>query len=136
MQTQGRWQHKQRGWIPNIAMTISCAALIGGLLTCASSSIGGTHGDPAPAQISLAPAQPAGQEAAAADSTSERPTRPTCAGLVEVASLQQDETTSDALGCGVRSNLAGSWSANNQSEKQADVATLLAWHVQARGLIQ
>jgi hypothetical protein len=63
----------------------------------------------------------------------------TCAELGAIALTPETGRTGEASGtvwCGVRSNLAGGTPASNQSAERVAVATFLAWHVQARNLIQ
>lgn len=142
MHTQASQQHKQRGRIPGIAMVISCAAAIAILLTWAPSTIGGANHNPAPSKVSAMPAQAAGANDGPVDrgqGSSDRPTKPICAELDGIASVQETEMTGESsgtVGCGVGSNLAGGTPASNQSEERVDVATFLAWHVQARTLAQ
>jgi hypothetical protein len=136
MQTQASQQHNQLGRIAGIAMVMSCAAVIATLLTWAPSSIGSANDNPAPAKLSAMPAQAAGAKQAPADpahGSSDSPTRPTCA---ELGGIEKTGESSGTVGCGVRSNLAGGTPASNQSEERLDVGTFLAWHVQARNLIQ
>ena len=139
MQTPASQPHK-RCRIPSIVM-MSCAA-VATLLTWARSSIGSANDNPVPIKLSAVPFQAAGAKEAPVDSrreSSERPTRPTCAELAGIASAQTIERTGEsnvALGCGVRSNVAGGTQASDQIEERIDVATFLAWHSQARDSIQ
>ncbi len=139
MQTPASQPHK-RCRIPGIAI-VSCAA-VATLLTWAPSSIGSANDNPVTVKLSAVPSQAAGAKDAPVDSrheSSERPTRPTCAELAGIASTQTTERTGEsnvALGCGVRSNVAGGTQASDQIEERIDVATLLAWRSQARNSIQ
>jgi hypothetical protein len=140
MQMQVSEPCKQPGRIAGVAKDISRAAVIATLLTWAPSSIGGVNDNPAPATASAGPAQAAGAKEATADpgnKSGDLPTRPMCAGPGGIASTQLAEGTSESsvtIVCGVGNNLAGDSPANNQSEEQEDVATFLAWHLQARSL--
>jgi hypothetical protein len=118
MQTQASQQHKQRGQVPGIAMVISCAAVTTAFLTWDPSSIGSANDNLAPARLSAVPAQAAGAKEAPADAgrgSSDRPTRPMCAKLSEIASTQETKRSAGPVGCGLGSNLAGGTPASNQS---------------------
>lgn len=142
MHTQASQQHNQLVRIAGIATVVSCAAVIGTLLTWAPSSTGSANDNAAPAKLAAMPTHATGvKEAPAhpADGSSDSPARPNCAELGGIASTQGTQRTGESSGtveCGVRSNLAGDAPASNQSVKQVGVATFLAWHAQARSLIQ
>jgi len=142
MRTQASQQHKQRGRIPGIAMVTTYAAVMVAFVAWVPFSIGSANDNAAPAKLSAVPAQAGGAKEAAADpghGSSDRPTRPTCAELGGIASTPETQRTVEPGGiveCGVRSNLAGGTPASDQSEERVDVATFLAWHVQAHNLIQ
>jgi len=140
MQTQVSQRYRQRGRIAGIAMIICCAGAI--VLTWAPSLIGGANDNAAPVKSSPVPTQAGGANEAPADpaqGSRDTPTRPTCAEVDAIASIQEIARTGESggtVGCGVGSNLAGGTPADNQSEEQVDVATFLAWHVQGRNLMQ
>jgi hypothetical protein len=140
MQTRVSQQNNQMVRIADIAMVISRAAVIATLLTWVPSSIGGASDKPAPAKSSAGPAPAAGAKEATADpghESSDFPTTPMCAGLGGIASTQVAEMTGESgatVGCGVGNNLAGGPPASNDRAEQVDVATFLAWHVQARSV--
>jgi hypothetical protein len=126
--------------IVRIAVVVSCAAGIAALVGWAPSSISGASDNATPDRLSAAPAQAAGTTETATDQaqrSSDTPTRPTCAERGVIASTPEIGATDESVavvGCGVRSNLAEGTPAS--SEERVDVATLLAWHVQAYNLIQ
>ena len=140
MQTQVSEQCKQPGRIAGVAMVISRAAFIATLLTWAPSSIGSANDNPAPAKAWAGPAQAAGAKEATAEpgnGSGDLPTRPMCAGHGGITSTQVTAGTGESGGtvaCGVGNNLAGGSTTSNQEEELVDVATFLAWHVQARSL--
>jgi len=128
MRTQASQQHKQQGRIPGIAiaMVVLCAAVMATVVGWVPSSIGSANDNSPPAKLSaVVPVQVGGAKEATADpgdGSRDRPTRPTCA--------------ERGVGCGVGNNVAGGTPASDQSEERVDVATFLAWHVQAHTLIQ
>lgn len=142
MEAQARQQYNQVIRVVRIAVVISCAAGIAALAGWAPSSIGGANDNAAPVRLSAAPAQSAGATEAStgqAHRATDAPTRPTCAELDVGKSTPEVERTGEAItavGCGVRSNIAEATPASNQGDERVDVATLLAWHVQAHNLIQ
>jgi hypothetical protein len=142
MQAQARQQYNQLLRVVRIAVVMSCAAGVAALVGWAPSSIGGAHDNGAPLKLAAAPAQAPGATETATDParrSADTPTRPTCAERGVTASTPQTERAGEsvaAVGCGVRTNQAERTPARNQSEERVDVATLLAWHVQAHNLIQ
>jgi hypothetical protein len=106
MQTQTSQPHKHRGSIPTLAMAVT-------LLTSAAFSTGGVDDTAAPAKLSGVAVRAAGAKEAAAGPghrSSDRPTRPTCAGLGKLGSTPEAERTTEAsgtVGCGIPGNFAG-----------------------------
>ena len=141
MQAHAKQPHDQLIRVMRIAMALSWIALMAALLEGVSSSIGSANDNTAAAQSSAAPPEPPGAVEAAMDAvhgSGDRPARPTCADLGVIASTPEIETSNesmDTLGCATRSHLAGGTSATKPSEDRVDVATLLAWHVEANTLI-
>ena len=141
MQAHAKRPHDQLIQVMRMAMALSWIALMAALLEGVPSSIGSANENTAAAQSSAAPPQAPGAVESAMDpvhGSSDRPARPTCADLGVIASTPEIEISGeskDTVGCGPRSNLAGGISANAQSEDRVDVATLLAWHVEAHTLI-
>ena len=141
MQAHAKQPHDQVLSVMRIAMALSWIALMAALLEGVLFSIGSANDNTAATPSSAAPPQPPGVVEAAMDpvhGSSDRPARPTCADLGVIASApegERNDESNDTLGCGAGSNLAGGTSANTQSEDRVDVATLLAWHVEANTLI-
>ena len=141
MQAHAKRPRDQLIPVMRIAMALSWIALMAALLEGVPSSIGSANENTAAAQSSAAPPQAPGAVETAMDpvhGAGDRPGRPTCAGLGVIASTPEIETnneSTDTLGCATRSNLAGGASTNKPSEDRVDVATLLAWHVEANTLI-
>ena len=141
MQAHSKRPHDQLIRVMRIAMTLSWIALMAALLEGIPSSIGSANDNTVAGQSSAAPPQASGAVEGAMDpvhGSSDRPARPTCADLGVIAStpeIERNNESRDTIGCGTGSNLAGRTSANIQSEDRVDVATLLAWHVEANTLI-
>ena len=141
MQAHAKEPRDQLIQVMRIAMALSWIALMAALLEGVPSSIGSANDNIAAAQSSAAPPQAPGAAEAymdAAQGSSDRPARPTCADLGVIASTPGIETngkSKDTLGCGMRGTLAGRTPADKQSEDRVDVATLLAWHVEAHTLM-
>ena len=141
MQTQSRQLYSQLGRIGGIATTVATsAAVIATFLVWAPPSMGG--GDTAPVRIAAAPTRAEGAKDVSADPTrgsGDRPARPTCAERGEIAASQKTEKAGAYIvptGCGTRSNLAAGAPASHRNADQGDVATFLAWHMQARNSIE
>ena len=131
-------QPNRSGRIARIAMVISRAFAIVTLLIWAPSLIGSANGNGAPAAMLVAPTAGEGAKETPvdpADGTQDSPPGPTCAKPGAIASAPQGKMNSEVtggVGCGVGNNLAGGDSAMDQSHARVDLATLLAWHEQAR----
>jgi len=139
MQPHASQQVKQLSRIAGVTMLTSRAAVIATLLTCVQSSIGSdsVNNNSAPAKLSATSAQAASSRKAPAEQALERdgPSRSTCAELRGIASAERPQTTggsSDIGGCAVRSNFGGRSLTGNQTKERIDIATFLAWHMQAR----
>jgi hypothetical protein len=141
MQTQLRQRHHQLSRIAGIATITTSVAVIASLLVWAPSSIGSASTDTAPARLAATPTPAGGAKEVSADpahGSGDRPSRPTCAEVGEIAAIWQTESAGGpgaAAGCGAPSNLAGDVPVSHQSEDPVDVATFLAWHMQARSSI-
>jgi hypothetical protein len=138
MQTQARPQHQQLVRIAGIAIAGSCAAVIAILLDWAPFSIGGASDNPVPARLSAISVQAATAREALADraESTDTPTAPTCAELGGIASIEEPETFGEprgAVGCDI---MFGNLAADAPASSQSDVEAFLAWHLQARNLIQ
>jgi hypothetical protein len=136
MQPHARPQHKQLVRIAAILITGSCAAVIAILLDWAPFSIGGASDNPIAVSLSATSVLPPAKEAVAesASKPTDTPREPTCAELGGVAPMEPETFGGPrrAVGCDMFNNLAAATPATNQSNVEA----FLAWHLQARNLIQ
>ena len=108
------------------------AAVIGGAPIISSGS-----DDDAPVQLSAAQIPAADAREPATDSTQRsagNPAKPTCATLGMPPSAEKASVPGGSA-CGVPSNAADGASLTDRSDERIDVATFLAWHVQAHNLI-
>ena len=138
MRTLASPQHKQLVRIAAIAIAGSCAAVIAIFSDWAPFSIGGASDNPVPVRLSAISVRAASaREAPAegADESRDASTEPTCAELGGITSIEEPEAfgePSHAIGCEMFSNVA----AGRPASSQGDVEALLAWHLEARDLIQ
>jgi hypothetical protein len=141
MQAQVSQWYDQLISVMRIAMVLSGSALMAAASVGGVASSSGGNDNAAPVQLSAAAAQAPGPTEAATDpphGSRHSPTRPTCAEVGAMASTPEIERTGESRGtdgCGPLSTLADGAPAIDRSQERVDLATLLAWHVQAHNSI-